>query len=268
MKEMLSKITTDYLYRLIKENKRIDERDMMEYRDLDIETGWIGPAEGSARVTLGDTDVVVGIKMETGEPFPDTPNQGVLTTAAELIPMASPEYESGPPGEDATELARVVDRGIREGGVVDTEGLCIEEGEKVWVIFIDIHVLDFGGNLFDAAGLGAMAALLDAEVPVERFEDELEKDENYPLPIQHTVIPNTFVKIKDNILLDSRLEEEKIADARLTVSTNEEGNIVAMQKGLRGVFEYEATKECVRKAKKIGQEMREDLLEITGRENL
>ncbi len=267
MKEILSNITKDYLHRLLQEGKRIDGRDIMEYRDIEIESSWAGSAEGSARVKLGDTDVIVGAKMEVGEPFPDTPEQGVLTTAAELIPMASPEYESGPPGEDATELARVVDRGIRESDAVDTTELCIEKGEKAWVIFIDIHVLDFDGNLFDAAGIGAMTALLDADIPASEF-DEAEKDEDYPLPIEHIVVPTTFAKIKDQIILDSQLEEEKIADARLTVTFNENDEIVAMQKGLRGVFDYESTLECIEKAKDIGKDMREMILSEVDRENI
>ncbi len=267
MKEILSKITKDYLYRLVKEGKRVDGRNMFEYRDIDIKAGEIEPAEGSARVRLGDTDVYVGTKMDVGEPFPDTPESGVLTTSAELIPMASPEYESGPPGEDATELARVVDRGVREGEVVDTSELCIEEGEKVWILFIDIHVLDYDGNLFDAAGIGVMAALMDTVVPASKFDDA-KKEEDYPLPIDHVVVPATFTKIKDQILLDSQLEEEKIADARLTVSLNENDEIVAMQKGLRGVFDYESTKECIKKAKDICSETREKVIEEVGRENI
>jgi len=38
---------------------------------------------------LGKTDVLVGIKVETGTPFPDTPNEGVQTVNAELVPLAS-----------------------------------------------------------------------------------------------------------------------------------------------------------------------------------
>lgn len=263
MKEIISQITRDYLYRLINEGKRLDGRDMLEYRDLEIKTDTIGPAEGSARVELGDTEVFVGIKMDHGDPFPDKPDEGVVITNAELIPMASPEYESGPPGEDATELARVVDRGIREGGVIDTSKLVIEEGEKVWMVFIDIHVLNFDGNLIDAGGLGAMAALMDATVPASDYED---LGEDYPLPIEDIVIPTTFTKIKDQIMLDPALEEEKITDARLTVTINEEGNIVAMQKGLGGTFQYEDTLECIDLSEEIGEGLRETVKEVNDRE--
>ncbi|MGM0510707.1 MAG: exosome complex protein Rrp42, partial [Thermoplasmatota archaeon] len=161
-----------------------------------------------------------------------------------------------PPGEDATELARVVDRGIREADVLDMTELCIEEGEKVWLAFIDMHVLDFDGNLFDACGIAAMAALMTTIVPAEDYD----LGEDYELPVQHTVIPTTFTKIKDQIMLDSRLEEEQIAEARLTVTTNEEGNIVAMQKGLSGVFDYEKTKECIKNSVEIGKSIRQDMI--------
>ncbi len=252
MKELISKITKDYLFRLIKDGKRLDSRDLIEHREVSIETGWIGPAEGSARVHLGDTDVIVGIKMDIGEPFPDTPEKGVMITSAELIPMASPKYESGPPREDATELARVVDRGIREGKVMDVTKLCVKKGEKVWLVFVDMHILDFDGNLFDACGIALMAALMNTMVPAERHG----LGEDYPLPIDHIVVPTTFYKVKDQIMLDARLEEEMISDARLTVATDENGDIVAMQKGLSGVFEYEETLSCIENSKKIGDELR------------
>jgi len=259
MKEIISRITKEYLFRLIGDGKRIDGRDMYEHREIEIQPNWIGTAEGSARIKMGDTDVVVGIKMDVGEPFPDTPTKGVVITSAELIPMASPNYEAGPPREDATELARVVDRGIREGQVIDVEKLCIEEGEKVWLVFIDMHVLDFDGNLFDACGLAAMTALMNTTVPAERHE----LGEDHPLPVDHVVVPTTFSKIRDQILLDPRLDEERIADARLTVSTNEKGNLVAMQKGLSGTFSYEDVKNCIKRSQEIGDELREMLSSLS-----
>ncbi len=103
--------------------KRIDGRTLTDYREFTIEQGVIEKAEGSARVFLGKTQILVGVKVETGEPFPDTPNEGVMTVNAELVPLASPTYETGPPDETSIELARIVDRGIRESKAIDTEKL-------------------------------------------------------------------------------------------------------------------------------------------------
>ena len=114
--EMMSEIKRDHIMNLLAEGKRQDGRGVTDVRKIQVETNCIESADGSARVKLGRTEVIAGVKIIPGTPFGDTPNIGVLTTGAELIPMAHPTFESGPPGEDAIELARVVDRGIRESG--------------------------------------------------------------------------------------------------------------------------------------------------------
>jgi len=113
-------IKRDYLANLAENGKRADGRKFDEFRNIEIETNIISKAEGSARVKIGNTQVVTGIKIGIGEPYDDSPDSGVMVTAAELIPLASPDFESGPPRENAIELARVVDRGIRESGLIET----------------------------------------------------------------------------------------------------------------------------------------------------
>jgi len=78
--------------------EREDGRSFDQYRELTIETNVINKAEGSARVKLGDTHVVVGVKCQPGTPFPITPDQGVIITNLELIPLASPVSNPAPPG--------------------------------------------------------------------------------------------------------------------------------------------------------------------------
>lgn len=156
---IMSEIKRDHILKLLADGVREDGRGVTDVREISIETNCIESADGSARVRIGKTEVIAGVKIIPGTPFQDTPNIGVLTTGAELIPMAHSTFESGPPGEDAIELARVVDRGIRESGMVDVEKLCIVPGEEVWMCFVDIYALDYDGNLFDAANLAAVCAL-------------------------------------------------------------------------------------------------------------
>ena len=85
-------IKRDYLAKLAQQGKRADNRKFDEFRNIQIETGVISKAEGSARVKIGNTQVIAGIKMDVGEPYSDSPESGVLTTAAELIPLASPDF--------------------------------------------------------------------------------------------------------------------------------------------------------------------------------
>jgi len=248
-------IKRDYLAKLAEQGKRADGRKFDEYRKIEIEPRVVSKAEGSARVKIGNTQVMVGVKMDVGEPYSDSPESGVLTTAAELIPLASPDFEAGPPREDAIELARVVDRGVRESEVVELDKLCLEPGEKVWIVFIDIHILDYDGNLFDAASLAALAALLTAKVPAERFE----LGEDYPLPLKDPPVSCTSVKYNSVVVLDPSLDEEEIAEARLTVATDKNGDIRAMQKGLSGSFTREEIKKVIKVSINNGKEIREIL---------
>ncbi|MEM1592509.1 MAG: RNA-binding protein, partial [Candidatus Bathyarchaeia archaeon] len=59
---------------LISKGKRLDGRGLRDYREIRVEQGIIEKAEGSARVLLGKTEVMAGVKIEFGQPFPDTPN--------------------------------------------------------------------------------------------------------------------------------------------------------------------------------------------------
>lgn len=256
--EIISSITKEYIQKLAENGKRIDGRAPDQYRNITIKKNVVNSAEGSAQVNLGDTSVIVGVKMEVGEPFPDTPDKGVLTTNAELIPMASPTFEAGPPSEDSIELARVVDRGIRESDAIDLDKLCIVPKEKVWIVFIDIHVLDYDGNLFDASSMGAFAALSNTTVPSSQFQ----LGENFKLPITNYPASCTTVKIGSALLLDPSLDEERIADARLTVSTDENGHIRAMQKGLSGAFTYDDIVRVIGMAQKAGVSIREKILSL------
>lgn len=227
----------NYVKKLVEENTRINGRGFLDIRNLSIETGIYKKAEGSALVKLGETMVAVGVKMSVEEPFPDTPDEGILIVNAEFPPIASPEFEPGPPGEEAVELARVVDRGIREGKAIDMEKLCIVPGEKVWGVFIDIHVLNDDGNLIDTSGIGAIAALLNAKIPkYDQENDEIiYAEKTSPLPVKKIPVPFTFAKIGEKILIDPCKEEEEAMDARITVTITD-GKICAMQKGHGGFF--------------------------------
>ncbi len=238
--------------------KRLDGRGLADYREIKLETGVIGSAEGSARIHLGKTEVLVGIKIDIGEPFSDTPNEGVLTVNAELAPIASPDFEPGPPSKEAIELARVVDRGIRESKAIAVEKLCAVPGEKVFIVFIDVYVLNHDGNLIDASAMAALAALLNTKMFKYVVKDgEIEKKPGYTqLPIRNQPIAVTIGKIDDNLIVDPELDEEHVIDARLTITTKKEENICAIQKGGVGYFTAEEILEAVKIAREKGRELR------------
>jgi exosome complex component RRP42 len=255
----VAKIEQKTVVDFLTKGKRIDERGLTDYRSIKIETGIVQKANGSAMVHLGKTKVLTGIKVELGTPFPDTPNQGVLTVNAELVPMASPSFEPGPPSETAIELARVVDRGLRESKALPLKTLCIEPGKKVMVVFVDVYVLDHDGNLIDASAISALSALMTSKMKQYKVEggEVQTKDELVPLGIQNEPVPVTTAKIGGNMILDPCLEEERVMDSRLTVTSGRDGNICAMQKGGMGSFADQEVRQAVKIAIEKGKEIRE-----------
>jgi exosome complex component RRP42 len=261
MMSIVVRVKQKQIAQLIAKGKRLDGRGLNDYREIKIEQGVIEKAEGSARVLLGKTEVMAGVKIEIGQPFPDMPNDGVLTVNAELVPLASPTFEPGPPDENSIELARIVDRGIRESKAVDLGKLCIEAGKKVFIIFVDIYVLNHDGNLIDASALAAMAALLNTKMfnyEVEGGEVKI-KPGYTPLPVRQHPVSVTFAKINDKLVVDPWLEEEQVMDARLTITTDDDGNICAVQKGGSGYFTSKQIMEAAYIAREKAAEIRKSL---------
>ena len=210
-----------HIISLLNADTRLDGRKLIEYRKpIEIEYGIVKTAEGSARVRIGETDVIVGVNKY-------------------LIKEEPP-----------------VDRGIRESKAVDFKKLCITPGEKIWMIIIDICPINDAGNLFDASSLAALAALKDAKYP--KFDGEkvdYKQKTDKKLPLEKTPIAVTVIKIGDKFIVDPDIEEEKVIDARLTVSSIEDGTLCAMQKG----GDFPLTIEDIDKMLDIGIEKGKEL---------
>lgn len=258
MQPVVPEITRTSVTNLINKGERTDGRALDQYREISLETGVIKKAEGSARVKIGNTQIMIGIKPQIGEPFPDTPNVGVFMTNSELLPMAAPNFEPGPPDERSVELSRVTDRGIREGKIIDLENMVLIPGKKVWMIFIDMHVVDYDGNLMDAAALGAMAALMDTKIPTATVQDDevvIDYENMQPLPLKDKTVMCTMAKIGKELVSDPSLEEESIMGARISIGIRSDGTICSMQKGGERPFE----KEEILKAIDMAQEKTKEL---------
>lgn len=246
-----------HIISLLNADRRLDGRKLTDYRiPIEVEEGVVKTAEGSARVKIGETEVIVGVKMEMGEPYPDTPDEGTIIVGAELLPLSNPEFELGPPGIQAIELARVVDRGIRESKAIDFKKLCIEPGKKAWIVIIDVCTLNDAGNLLDASSLAALAALKETKYPAfdgEKVDYKVKTDKK--LELEKMPIAVTVIKIGDKFIVDPDREEEKAIDARLTVSSIENGTLCALQKG----GDFPLTTEDIDKMLDIGIEKGKEL---------
>lgn len=252
----------DHLIKSLKKDVRFDGRKKLAYRDVKVEYGVSRCAEGSARVTLGGTVIMAGVKMELMSPYPDRPDEGNIMVNAELLPLSNPEFESGPPGEHATEIARVVDRGIRESGTIDVKKLCIDPGDKAWGVMIDIVSINDEGNLQDAAALAAIAALKDAKLPALNTEGQINYDapkSTTPLPVFRSPVEVTVHKIGNHLFVDPLTDEEKLVEARLTVAMTENDNVCALQKGGEAPLSLDDLDKMIDIAKKLAPSLRNKL---------
>lgn len=196
--------------------------------------------------------------MSVSEPYPDSPDKGNLMVTAELLPLSSSRFETGPPKFDAIELGRVIDRGIRESKVIELEKLCIKKGERVWTVFIDIYSINDDGNLLDAAGIGAIAALKNARIP--KYDEENDAvlygewtDKKIPLS-KEIPFPITVHKVGKSLIVDPTKEEEDISETRITIGRTED-TIYSMQKGASKEISIEEMEKILKITKKVWKEL-------------
>ncbi|KAK7806920.1 hypothetical protein U0070_026063, partial [Myodes glareolus] len=118
-----------------KEDLRVDGRGCEDYRCVEVETDVVSNTSGSANAT--------------------------------------PEFE-GRGGDDlGTEIANTLYRIFNNKSSVDLRSLCISPREHCWVLYVDVLLLECGGNLFDAISIAVKAALFSTRIPrVRVLEDE------------------------------------------------------------------------------------------------
>jgi exosome complex component RRP42 len=256
---IVSRLKRKKIEEVLKAGKRMDGRGLLDYRDLEIKSNTLEKAEGSAEVKLGKTHVVIGVKAGLGRPFDDTPDAGVLMVNAEFTPVAHPTWEPGPPSAEAIELARIVDRGLRSAKILNMKDLALVSGEKVYIIFVDLYVLNWDGNLIDACGAGALAALRGTEIlgyKVSKKNEVSATGKTKKLKLRCEPIPVTITKIGNHFILDPSADEEQVADGRLTVTLDEKNNVTTLQKSGPTGFLVDEIKKCINIATEKAAEIR------------
>ncbi|UCH56603.1 MAG: exosome complex protein Rrp42 [Candidatus Bathyarchaeota archaeon] len=258
---IVSKLKRKKIHEVVASGNRMDGRGLEEYREIVVRPNAMEKADGSAEVYLGKSRVLVGVSVEIGKPFEDTPAKGVLICNAEFTPIAHPTFEPGPPKDDSIELARVVDRGLRSAEILDFDKLCLIEGSDVYLVFVDLYVLSYDGNLIDASAMGAIEALRNTKMQVYKVKEgklELTK-RTQALKLLSEPLAVTIAKIGENLVVDPTADEEEVMDARLTITLDENGNVCTIQKARSEGFTMEEIKKALSLAQEKSAEIREKL---------
>ncbi|KAF0341586.1 ribosomal protein S5 domain 2-type protein [Gigaspora margarita] len=219
----------------LKEGIRLDGRGIDDFRSLKIT---LGPEYGRSEVKLGDTKVLAKVSCEVARPYPDRPNEGILTLNTELSPMAFAGLEPGRPSEEEVLVSRILEKAIKINRAVDVEGLCIVANELAWSIHVDVHFLDNDGNIIDAACIAAISALSHFRRPDVTVIGEdvtihpVDQRNPVPLSIHHTPICVTFAFFENGDLwvVDPSLKEEQIRRGDMIIAINNHKEICVLSK--------------------------------------
>src|SRR5580700_4129032 len=136
---------------------RPDGRQPDELRPVEIATGYLKTAEGSALITIGNTQVLCAASVETSVPaFLRNTGQGWVTAEYSMLPRATStrtarEVAKGRPSGRTHEIQRLIGRSLR--AVIDLKML----GERS--IILDCDVLQADGGTRVASITGAYVAL-------------------------------------------------------------------------------------------------------------
>ncbi|XP_035680176.1 exosome complex component RRP42-like [Branchiostoma floridae] len=260
----------------VQDDLRSDGRACEDYRHVQVETDVVSNTSGSARLRLGNTDILVGVKAEMGEPDPGRPKEGKLEFFVDCSANASPEFEGRGGEELAIEVSNALQRIFNSRSTLDLTALCIIPEGQCWVLYVDVLVLECGGNLFDAVSLAVKAALFNTRIPTvvvtadDEGQQEIElSDDPYDvkrLDVDNVPLIVTLSKIGHRHVVDASWEEELCSLARLTVGVTQKGTIAGLNKEGSGSLDPESIYEMIESGKKVGMVLNSRLKEALEKE--
>jgi ribonuclease PH len=195
--------------------KRPDGRANDALRPIVIELGVSKFAEGSARISFGDTQVLCLATLQDSVPrHLEGKDIGWVTAEYAMLPRSTPERSqresiAGRPGGRTFEIQRLVGRALRTA--VDLKAL----GSRS--VIVDCEVIQADGGTRTAAITGGYVALAHA---VRKLS---------PSPLRRNVAAVSAGFVRGELLLDLAYAEDSIADADVNVVATSEGELIEVQ---------------------------------------
>ncbi|XP_065087435.1 exosome complex exonuclease RRP42 [Ochlerotatus camptorhynchus] len=231
---LLSEAEKTYILHGIQKDYRNDGRTNRDYRPMELETDIVVHAMGSARLRLANTDILVAVKADIDVPSPDRPKEGKIEFFVDCSANATPDFEGRGGEELATEISNTLSKAYLSQQAFDLTPLCILAKHQCWKLYVDILILECGGNLFDAVSLAVKAALYNTKLPrVSSAEldggamDIILSDDPYDcerLNIEAAPLLVTVCKIGDHCVVDPSAEEEECSAISVVIGVSRKGH--------------------------------------------
>lgn len=200
---------------------RHDGRQPDELRPVEIATGYLKTAEGSALITIGNTQVLCAASVETSVPaFLRNTGQGWVTAEYSMLPRATStrtarEVAKGRPSGRTHEIQRLIGRSLR--AVIDLKVL----GERS--IILDCDVLQADGGTRVASITGAYVALALAVKQMQKYKMVSKS------PLTGAVAAISAGILNGEAILDLCYEEDSRADVDANVVMTDGGRFIEFQ---------------------------------------
>src|SRR6516162_2460169 len=200
---------------------RTDKRPPAAMRPVEIVTGYLVTAEGSALIKLGHTQVLCTASVEdTVPPFLRNSGKGWVTAEYAMLPRATSkrtprEVSKGRPSGRTHEIQRLIGRSLRS--VVDMAAL----GERT--VVLDCDVLQADGGTRTAAITGAFVALVLALRQLVEFKALK------AMPVRDYVAATSVGLVDDVPMLDLCYDEDSRADVDMNVVMTGSDRFVEVQ---------------------------------------
>jgi len=200
---------------------RIDQRQPADLRPVEIVTGYLITAEGSALIKVGNTHVLCAASVEdTVPPFLRNSGKGWVTAEYSMLPRSTSkrtqrEVSKGRPSGRTHEIQRLIGRSMRS--VVDMTAM----GERT--VIIDCDVLQADGGTRTASITGAYVAMALAFGQLVKY-GQLKRS-----PLRDSVAATSVGLVRGVPLLDLCYEEDSQADVDMNVVMTGGGKFVEVQ---------------------------------------
>ncbi|KAJ8735409.1 hypothetical protein PYW07_007029 [Mythimna separata] len=224
---LLSQSEKLFIVHGVQDDYRSDGRSNLDYRPMELETDLVDTATGSARLRLANTDLLVAVKTEIDVPSPDKPDLGKIEFNVDCSANATPQFEGRGGDQLAVGIANLMQAAYQSSQAFNLKQLCIFEGKQCWKLFVDILILECGGNLCDAVSLAVKAALFNTRIPCVKailmdggdVDLQLSDDpfDNKLLDVGTAPLLVTLCKIGDKCVVDPSAEEESCSVVSLIV---------------------------------------------------
>src|ERR1700683_1066786 len=200
---------------------RPDGRKPDELRPVEIATGYLKTAEGSALITIGNTQVLCAASVDTsGPPCVRTTGRGWVTAEYSMLPRATStrtarEVAKGRPSGRTHEIQRLIGRSLR--AVIDLSVL----GERS--IILDCDVIQADGGTRVASITGAYVALALAVKQMQKYKMVSKS------PLTGAVAAISVGMLRGEAILDLCYEEDSSADVDANVVMTGDGRFIEFQ---------------------------------------